>query len=309
MRIFKSISVYLLTTVICFGCISCSGDDGEKFIPQFSIHKEKIVIYENGGEGVISYQSNIDIKSFADDWIVLKNKTDENGIIKQKFEVKPLTERKQQRKGFIKLTSSQYNIKDSVEVTQLMALYIQDDYNFETYVTEKIPLSYTNETGEDVIWKSSDENIVSVSDGIIKVLKEGSATITAATTDGSHNDKIIVDAYEITTKLSCKFKTRQTGMGGSWTIYTDCNFYNDSKRDVNIKGLKVSYGKDYCMVSEVEDHSLLGLVKANESKYLYMSKTLIGINEYKDDYIFEYTIEFNGKEYVCKYPHHVDLSL
>ena len=58
-------------------------------------------------------------------------------------------------------------------------LLVGDSYDLQSTV------SPNNATNKEVDWKSSDSSVVSVSDGKVKAIKEGSATITVTTIDGS----------------------------------------------------------------------------------------------------------------------------
>ncbi len=64
-----------------------------------------------------------------------------------------------------------------------------DKNNISLYVGNEAKLnatiSPTNATNKSLVWSSSDSNVVSVSSGTIKALKEGTATIKATTSDGN----------------------------------------------------------------------------------------------------------------------------
>ena len=59
--------------------------------------------------------------------------------------------------------------------------------------SEKIDVSLENINLEDLLWKSDNESVASVSDGIVKGNNAGSTTITIYTKDGKINDKCIVE--------------------------------------------------------------------------------------------------------------------
>lgn len=65
----------------------------------------------------------------------------------------------------------------AVRPTQ-MTLYVGDESLITPVVTPQ------NATVKDVTWKSSNENVATVQDGVVKALAVGSATITAKTVDG-----------------------------------------------------------------------------------------------------------------------------
>ena len=59
----------------------------------------------------------------------------------------------------------------------------------------------TYATNQNIIWKSDDESIVTVSDtGILKALKKGKTTITATTVDGNYSTSCEVTVTEKTNK-------------------------------------------------------------------------------------------------------------
>ena len=87
-----------------------------------------------------------------------------------------------------------------------------------TILTPTILPSYAS--NHQVVWSSSNENIVKVSGGVIQALQPGSAVITATTVDGSHQASaaIVVDPYK---------EDEYDQMRRKWTNYVVQNTYID----------------------------------------------------------------------------------
>jgi hyaluronate lyase len=87
-----------------------------------------------------------------------------------------------------------------------------------TIVTPTILPSYAS--NHQVVWSSSNENIVTVNGGVIQALQPGSAVITATTVDGNHqaSTTIVVDQYE---------EDEYDQMRKKWANYVVQNTYID----------------------------------------------------------------------------------
>lgn len=283
----------------------------QKFALNFIIDNTSFVFDEHGGEGEFSYASNTTIEIESEDWIVMKEKSTEYDKVVQKFEVKAFAERQQSREGKIKFKTPKSDVNESITIKQSAPLFISEDSPLEMYITEEKQLPLKNETGGAVFWASSDKSIVEVKDGVIKILKEGKTTISVSSSDGTHKDIIEVNAFEITSKFSVTFEDILDGTGNYRTVYTNCLFYNGSKRAINVTSLKVYSGEIPPEDSPLKpwvteaDKSLLGEVIPGETKGIYYSVNVIGSGGHDDDLTFEWTVEFNGNEYICRYPHHV----
>lgn len=64
----------------------------------------------------------------------------------------------------------------------------------ETLVATVAPSDATDQV---VSWSSSDENVATVSDGVVSALADGTATITVTTHDGSFTDTCVVTAATV----------------------------------------------------------------------------------------------------------------
>ena len=75
--------------------------------------------------------------------------------------------------------------------------------NLDLYIGETSTLLAnvlpTNATNKNVIWTSSDETVVSVDNGNITAIKEGTSTITATTVDGGYSDSCVINVLPLPT--------------------------------------------------------------------------------------------------------------
>lgn len=283
----------------------------QAFTLKLSLQDKLFEFDEHGGEGSFSFSCNADVNLECNDWIELKEKSTEDDKVVQKFIVKKLDDRQQSREGQIELRNTKSEVIEVITIKQSNPLFILEDSCLEMYITEEEQLPLINETGVEVVWDSSDKSIVEVKDGIIKILKEGKAMISVSSSDGTHKDIIEVNAFDITSKFSVTFEDILDGTGNYRTVYTNCLFYNGSKRSITVTSLKVYSGEIPPEDSPLKpwvteaDKSLLGQMSPGETKGIFYSVNVIGSGGHDDDLTFEWTVEFNGNEYICRYPHHV----
>lgn len=281
----------------------------QAFSLNFSIQEKSFEFDEHGGEASLSFSCNADVDLVCDDWIELKEKSTEEDKVVQKFRVKAIDKRQKSRDGVIKFKTSRGELNEKITIKQSSALYIIEESLLEMYIGEECKLPLINDTGTDVIWESSDKSIVDVEDGTIKIIKEGKAEISIATSNGNHRDAITIDAKDIVSTLSCEYGTFVTGTGISIEVYITCTIKNNSNRKINVTNVKVHWGSGFVKEPNEDSDIKLGELLPKDTTYITFGEYVIGSNKIEDDITFEWFFTFNGKEYIYNCPYHLDERL
>ena len=126
--------------------------------------------------------------------------------------------------------------------------------------TLKATIAPDNATNKAVTWTTSDENIAKVSDGKITAIKEGEATITVTTTDGSKTAtcKVTVKAVPLE-GLSVDPATLEIVEGE--TKQLEVKFTPESYADKS-----VNWASDNTSVATVDENGLVKAIKPGECK-------------------------------------------
>lgn len=232
----KNIVLHLLLFLGGFSIISCSDDDSATIIPEnwITISNETISTTYKGGtlerdfalsKGVNS--SHIYIISQAD-WCLASI---DNGS-KVKIEIKGSTVIKERKTAVIIIYDEQHQvsipisqeaapaalIKEIKFPTELLGQPLGAGQAFDlNSLMQILPENAGNKTLNYSI--TGDEGAISINNGILKTLSEGSATVTASSTDGSG----VTANITITVDKSLPFKR------GSWTIDTSIRYENADK--------------------------------------------------------------------------------
>lgn len=98
--------------------------------------------------------------------------------------------------AFSALTACHDETKENVSITMS-----QKEITLSVGESQKLTVSVTPEDAEDktIEWKSSDNKIATVENGLVKAVAEGETTVTATTNGKSDSCKIIVKAQEEST--------------------------------------------------------------------------------------------------------------
>ena len=265
--------------------------------PAVSIDVDEIQMDEFGGEVEVSVTSNvaIDVK-FSDDWISSAGTTAKGdfGFV-QKIKVSALPSSENSRTAKVTFIDKlgKWNISKVVTVKQIKSLDIKDG-DQEIYVGESYSLNLTNNVGGEISWKSSNTSVATVDkDGKVTGISKGMATISASTSDGKYTDEIVITVVDISSKLSCSWSVSSIQVGGWKQQSIGCTVKNGSKYSIVLT--KCSIYKDGKLLNSTTDASLLGEVKAGESKGISINNVVNATSLY---FLWEYT--FNGKAYTYK---------
>ena len=126
--------------------------------------------------------------------------------------------------------------------------------------TLKATITPADATNKDVTWSTSDSNIAGVSDGKVTAVKEGEATITVTTSDGSKTATCKVKVKAITLEgLSVNPATLEIVEGE--TKQLEVKFNPESYADKS-----VNWASDNKSVATVDENGLVKAVKPGECK-------------------------------------------
>lgn len=125
-----------------------------------------------------------------------------------------------------------------------------------------------NSTNENLIWKSSDESIVTVDkNGLVTGVKKGTATITVTTEDGNYSDTCTVSvscAHNVTTTYPAKPSTCIEQGNNEYTVCNDCGVIVSGSND------KLPLA-DHNYIEEVDDIYLKSAATCKDKAIYYKS--------------------------------------
>lgn len=202
----------LLVTSLAFTLASCTlnnngssiNGEGENTVETIDVrgvtlNKNSLSLYEGNSENLVATIT----PQNADNQEVIWSSNDESVAIVSEGKVSAIKE----GTAIITVTTKDggYSATCTITVSKVVSEISVTgvSLNYETidmYVDKKITLIKTispnDATNTNVIWSSTDESVVKVSDGTIVSLKAGTATITCTTVDGSFSASCIVNVYE-----------------------------------------------------------------------------------------------------------------
>lgn len=197
----------------------------QAFTVVFNVDPQTITVDELRNEISIKVTTNVpvDVNDYSD-WIMkgtIEEVDDENYIYK--MIVTPFTEKKLRRTGGIVFSGaiSPITTKNiTVTVIQNRLLYVEET-GIDVNIGGRLALTLTNDTGQEVVWTSSDEKIATVTkDGTVIGVSDGEATITVKTADGKYSDSAKVQVKEASAALLSDTwsKVIENGLVTSFTI-------------------------------------------------------------------------------------------
>ena len=139
----------------------------------------------------------------------------------------------------------------------------------EAYVDEEFTMYYTfvpeNPTDIEVTWSSSNENVATVSeDGTVKILSEGTATITVTTNDGGFKDSCVIHATEYIEATGITIdETLELTVGESKMIQAQITPSNATSKEI-------FWLVEDVEIAEISDDGTVTAIKAGTTKiYAY----------------------------------------
>lgn len=232
--------------------------------------------------------TNVDYKvEISVDWI--KQITEGRALKEEKlnFSIEENTAN-EVREGAITISSG--NISQTIKVKQKGKFYLTlNEKESEVMEGKTIELSYsTNFTGS-ILWKSLDTNILTVSnEGIVTGINKGETTVIISSEDGALSDSCKVSVKTITDYISFSSGVSSIQIGSYITKSISSTIKNGSKYDIELVSFAIFKSETGELFTQTTDPSLLGILKAGESKSL-------GINNltenFEPKYVWEYIFE------------------
>lgn len=196
---------------------------------------------ELGGSINVVVNSNVDYKfTINDDWIKEAPKTRGLESHEHKLTIEPLGEGTD-REGTITVSNDELSYSETITIKQNNTFYFEGTTSAEILIGKEKKLTVKNLTKQDVEWSSSNTAIATVSNGTVKGISKGDATITVKTADGKHTATYSIKVCEITDMISIKAKGTvsidgnllKPGSSLKWTIN------NNSPVKVTLKSMQL----------------------------------------------------------------------
>ena len=245
----------------------------QKFDIVFSVDPSSITVDELRNEISINVNANIPVDIDCPNWIQLGtivDKDDENFVYK--MIVSPFTEKKLMRQGSIVFENAAYFKEVTVNVTQNRLFYIEES-SVEVTVGGQLGLTFRNDTGQEVIWTSSNEKVATVTkDGTVIGVYDGMAKITATSADGKYKDECTVQVNQASAALlqDTWSKVTENGIVTSITI----TLTNNDSRTIHLKPgalYRVTVDGDMTTTEKIGEDSVTKDLRSGESHSAYFS--------------------------------------
>lgn len=272
----------------------------QEVTPYVEANNVDFEIKPEGGEFEFTVKTNVKFKvQCRYSWVEIVEETeiDENNY-KYKVKVSPVTDN-EPRVNYIYFRYIKNDLLlEVVEIDQDGYLYIKSN-DFKLDIGNTFQIRYVNNTGQNVVWKSSNNSIAKVDDnGKVTGVAKGEATISVTSADGKYTDNIYVQVLsdDIEDYLSCTWAVSYMQVGGYVQATIGCSLKNSSNYDVELT--KCTIYKDGQEISSTTDSSLLGTLPAGGSKGITINNVT---NFSRITFSWEY--KFKGKTYTynCYY--------
>lgn len=159
-----------------------------------SINKTSTTIVVGGTEQLSAIVSPTDASNKGVIWS--SNNTSvasvNNGLVTAKAEGNAIVTVKTSDGGFIATCTVEVSAK-SISVESVSLNYTSYEMEQSTQMVLTATINPTNATNQNLNWESSNEEVLTANDGVVKALREGTATVTVTTEDGNY-------------KATCSFK-------------------------------------------------------------------------------------------------------
>ncbi len=157
---------------------------------------------------------------------------DENGNIKALKEGKATITVTTTDGGFTATTEVTVS-KDIVAVTGVSFDRTSIDVPYGTTYTLKADIEPSNATNKNLIWKSSNTDIVTVNKGVITAKKVGTATVTVTTSDGGYTATITVRVTHVSTTGVSISGNREVVVNGTIRLTANISPANATNKSVS----------------------------------------------------------------------------
>ncbi len=275
----------------------------QSFTPYLTLEHQDITFDENGGEYDISVKSNFKFETVSEySWAeVIGEKTIDDNSTSIRIKISPITDNTRIRYNTIFFKHKNGEIINSLNISQKDLLYITSS-NIEILMGESYKISYSNSTGEELSWKSSDESIFTIDkNGLLTGVAEGTSTISVSTKDGLHSDKITLSCLkDLNSKLSYSWTTSSIVVGAWSQVSYGCELKNNSTRSIILTKCSI-YG-DGAYINSTTDKELLGTLNSGETKGISISNLRSGIKVLK--FVWDYSV--GGKTYTFECSRNMD---
>ena len=256
------------------------------------LSKTEYTMTSEGGTLEIKINSNVDFTTeISTDWI--KQTTVSRGLeCKQLYFTIDENTAEEEREGTITFIHGE--LKQTIIVKQHGKLFLTFN-NKEMEVMEgvSVELSYTTNFKGLILWKGLDTNIINVSDeGIVTGVNKGETTVIIYSEDGALSDSCKVSVKSITDYISFSNNVSGIQIGGYVLKSISSTIKNNSDCDIELVSFAIYKSETGELYTQTTDSSLLGTLKAGESKSL-------GVNNIKEDFFPKYVWEyiFEGTRY------------
>lgn len=259
------------------------------------IDKEEYELDENGGIINVDVNSNVSYNINIDcDWITEATSTTRSlSTSNHSFNVNAITENSD-RIGIIYFANEEKDIYRKVVIEQNRALFFKHD-TYTIIEGTETKLSFKNRTTQEIIWNSSNPEIVSVDNtGTIIAHAKGNAFITATTNDGKHTCTCEIIVQDITDYITASCSTSNYVKIVNGLLMYPCTLYwgfsNKGKESIFIKSFMV-----FDRYGNVVNMSYTSQTIEADSWASYVTE--VGVEGIRLPVTCRCTFEYRGKEY------------
>lgn len=285
----------------------------QRFTPNLEIETRKFSVDELAQDIKIKYTANLPITietEYVENWIDdgALEQIDETHFV-QTIKIDAFKAKEANRSAKLIFKNSKYDLDadrlglNTVTITQLHTLYIPEieteSGKIEMYVGDSLKIEYVNTENRDVVWTSSDNDVVTVGEnGQVKAVAIGEETVTLKSKDGKYSDqvKVLVKAPEdIADALSCDWAEDVVYTDGVISGYTISNtFMNDSEYDLYVS--KCRFYNNGLLIKERAYNNRTG--KLAPGGAIEMPQATVATRK---DYFVEWDYTYCNEEYTLRY--------
>ena len=275
----------------------------QAFAPVYSVSPSTLTIDELGGELNIQVETNIQVDTYLyDSWVrTLGREETANGFV-QKVGISGFTLKQASRITEVTFGNPTYNMLETVTITQYRTLYIPES-TMELYVGDIKQIELYNANDIDVVWSSSDESVVEVSDGYVKSIGEGTAIVTVKSQDGLYSDNIKlmvkapidVNEYLFTSAWSISYEYDRENTDSIIATSIGCTLENKSPYNLELTKCIFYNGGRVLNVQMYKSTTNAFILSAGGKTDIEVS-----IKEALNNPYFEWEYIYNGEKYIYK---------